>query len=185
MDLLRRAQSGDMEAFAELFEPLRGRVFAAVVQLVGANDAEDVVMQTYLKAWQGIPRYNGRAALGTWLFRIARNCALDHLRREKVRYAESLDADEREPGQRPVEDVDTKTPADELMTAESVSAVQAAIERLPPVHREVIVLRYVEDLKYAEIGAALGISLGTVMSRLFHGHAKLRKILQNEYKDGK
>ena len=178
--LLQQAKSGDMDAFAQLFEPLRGKVHAGVFRLVGPDAVEDVVMDTFLKAWQGLPRYNGLSSMSTWLFRIARNCALDHLRREKVRRAISLDDDQGDTGARPVEDVDMETPADVLVRAEAVRSVRDAVDLLSPAHKSVIELRYMDDLSYAEISAVLGISIGTVMSRLFHGHAKLRKLLQHE-----
>lgn len=176
--LLHRAKSGDMDAFSQLFEPLRGRVYAGLVRLVGRDAAEDVVMDTFLKAWQGLPQYNGMSSLSTWLFRIARNCGLDHLRREKIRNMSSLDQDPYGFGVRQIEDDKVAMPLDVLARSETVQSVREAIALLPPAHRSVIELRYLDDLRYAEISAVLGISIGTVMSRLFHGHAKLRKLLQ-------
>jgi len=77
---LERARKGDVEAFAEVFEALRPLVFSVANRLVGPNDAEDVVMETYLKAWQGLPRFRGKSSLKTWLYRISRNCSLDFIR---------------------------------------------------------------------------------------------------------
>lgn len=167
-----------MAAYAELFEPLRGRIYSVAVRLAGQDAAEDIVMDTFLKAWQGLPEYNGRAALGTWLCRIAHNCALDHLRRAKVRKAQSLDDPDGSLSMAQVRDPRGATPSEEMQRAEESASVQAAIARLPDAHRQVILLRYVDDLRYAEIAAALGISIGTVMSRLFHARAKLRGLLR-------
>lgn len=175
--LLQQAKSGDMDAFAQLFEPLRGKVHGAVIRLVGPDHVEDVVMDTFLKAWQGLPRYSGFSSLSTWLFRIARNCALDHIRREKVRRTDSLDDEAYRSGGRQVEDTHMENPAELLIRSEAVQSVREAVALLPVSHRDVIELRYVDELSYAEISSVLGISIGTVMSRLFHGHAKLRKLL--------
>jgi RNA polymerase sigma-70 factor (ECF subfamily) len=82
---LAAAGKGDMEAFAALFEELRPMVYEVACRLVGPSDADDVVMETYLKAWRAIPRFNRRAALKTWLYRVTYNCALDFLRSRQRR----------------------------------------------------------------------------------------------------
>ena len=175
--LLNRAREGDMEAFAELFEPLRGTIHAVALRVAGTDDAEDVVMDTFLKAWQGLPGYDGRASLTTWLCRIARNRALDLRRRAAVRRAESLDAAPAPEHDARLVDVRAPTPAELADRAELSTDIEAAMARLPEAHRQVLLLRHVDGLRYAEIAAALGLSIGTVMSRLFYGRARLRRLL--------
>jgi RNA polymerase sigma-70 factor (ECF subfamily) len=176
---LRAAQRGDMEAFADLFEPIRPKVFAVACRLVGADEAEDIVMDTFLKAWQALPSFKGRAALGTWVCRIARNKAMDCLRSARVRHTELM----------PTEDVGTRRDASEqsedlppvAMIRDEVRAnVFRAVEQLSAAHKQVILLRYVDDLSYAEIASATGVGIGTVMSRLFHAKRRLRGIMEEE-----
>ncbi len=167
-----------MEAFAELFEPLRAKIHAVALRVAGADNAGDVVMDTFLKAWQALPSYDGRASLATWLCRIARNRALDLLRRAAVRRAESLDAAPAPEHDPRFADRRAPTPAELAERAELAADIEAAMAQLPEPHRQALLLRHVDGLRYAEIAAALGISIGTVMSRLFYGRARLRALLR-------
>jgi len=181
VELIRQAQRGDMDAFARLFEPLRPVVFAVACRLVGPDDAEDVTMDAFLKAWQAMPGFGRRSSIKTWLYRIARNCALDRLRaidrrRERSRPASDAGAgflenlpDERQPG-----------PDGIAVAEETVAQVRAALAKLPREHRVAMELRFMDGLSYAEIAAATGVSIGTVMSRLFNGKRKMHGILAAE-----
>ena len=183
--LLQRAQQGDIDAFTELFEPLRRRVYAVAVRLVGLSDAEDVVMDTYLKAWQGIPEFRGRG-LKSWLLRIARNASLDRIRYHARRPTVSLDTTVGEEGDagrggpsRDVEDDSVDNPVEALLRRETISTVRAALVKLPELYRVSLLLRYADGLSYSEISVATGVSLGTVMSRLHNGKRRLGKLLKS------
>ena len=82
-DLIQQAAKGDMDAFANAFESLRPGLTVAASRIVGPDDAQDVVMETYLKAWKALPNFNQRSSLKTWLYRIVRNCAIDYTRKRK------------------------------------------------------------------------------------------------------
>jgi RNA polymerase sigma-70 factor (ECF subfamily) len=179
--LVQRAQKGDVDAFASAFEDLRPVVLAVARGLVGPDDADDVVMETYLKAWQAIPRFNRRAALKTWLYRITYNCSLDFLRaraRRKERFLSQAGDEDLPPPDVP----DTTNPRpDEVAAAgDRAARVRHAVGLLPPDQRTTIQLRYTHDLSYAEIAAATGVSIGTVMSRLFNAKGKLRRLIEQE-----
>jgi len=175
--LLRKARAGDVEAFVQLFEPLRPTVHMVARTLVGEPDAEDVVMETYLKAWTHLPGYRGGASLKTWLLRIARNAALDVLRRRASRPTSSLSGESTdEPVVLDVEDPTAVTPAEQLEVRDSVAMLRKALARLDPPHRQVLLMRYEDGLSYGEIAAASGLAIGTVMSRLFNAKRKLRAI---------
>ncbi len=177
--LLDQAKSGDIEAFTRLFEPLRGNVFAIACRLIGAQDAEDVVMDTYLKAWKALPGFRGGASLKTWLAHIARNACLDRIRRVQTARAESMSpADPAEPA-RELSDPTLSTPDETVRSREIARLVRTALARLDEAHRTALQLRYVDDLSYAEIAAATGVRIGTVMSRLFNGKRKLRMIVDS------
>jgi RNA polymerase sigma-70 factor (ECF subfamily) len=175
---LAKAQQGDAEAFARAFEALRPSVFAVACRLAGPDDAEDVVMETYLRAWQALPSFEGRASLKSWLYRIAFNCATD-LRRRQQRSPE-VHPEPAEDGQELVErvaDPGAVQPGESLEADESRQQVGRALRLLPAEHRVALELRYAEGLSYAEIAAATGIGIGTVMSRLFNAKRKLKKAL--------
>jgi len=177
--LLKRAQQGDMEAFAELFEPLRPAVQRTACRLVAPDDVDDVVMEVFLKAWQSIPRFRGGSALSTWLYRIAHNCAMDVRRRQQRRRESTLSEMVEEDQPLPDMPDDRQPTADKVLAdAELAGKVRQGVERLPFEYRTTLQLRFADGLSYAEIAAATGVSIGTVMSRLFYGKRKLRKALE-------
>lgn len=170
-----------MSAFTELFEPLRPGLFRVALRLVGPDEAEDVVMETYLKAWQSLPKFREGSKLKTWLYRIAYNSSIDVIRQRGRRKETSIS--QHEDGEAAVRDIpDTNQPGpDELVEKnELVATVRTALERLPEPHRVALQLRYTDGLSYLEIAAATNVSMGTVMSRLFNGKRKLRQILEAE-----
>jgi RNA polymerase sigma-70 factor (ECF subfamily) len=182
--LLSRAQQGDVEAFARLFENLRPAVLAVARRVAGMDDAEDVVMETYLKAWQALPRFRSRSSLKTWLYRIAYNCSLDFVRSRQRRKEVALSGDDSE--QTVLErtpDEKQPTPDETIAGGELAEMVRGAMGQLPQEHRVALQLRFCDDLSYAEIAAATGVSIGTVMSRLFYAKRKLRKIIDDADND--
>ena len=179
--LLDRARNGDQEAFAAVFEEFRPLLHRIAFRLVGADECDDVVMDTYLKVWRAVPRFRGSGGVKTWLCRATRNCALDHLRRRQ-----------REQGRMAMEDGEEDTPlidrvADgrtpepdrkaDLNDLKDVLAV--ALKQLGEEHRTTLILRDVDGLSYREVAAATGVSMGTVMSRLFYARRQVRKILRS------
>ena len=178
-ELVKRAQRGDMEAFATVFEGLRPDVFRVACRLVGVDDAKDIVMDAFLKAWQAIPRFAARSSLRTWLYRITYNCAVDYLRGRQHRGEEPLSESGVETDQIPdLQDTSSRRPDEILSGMELAEKMAAALVRLPIEHRATLELRYSDGLSYTEIASATGVSIGTVMSRLFNGKRKLRKILE-------
>lgn len=177
--LLNEAREGDAQAFAEAFESLRASVFGVASRLVGPDDAEDVVMETYLRAWQALPAFEGRSTLKSWLYRIACNCATD-LRRRRRRSPEVQLAptDDGRDALASVADELAVPPHAGLDAAEDRRIVREALRRLTNEHRVTLELRYGEDLSYAEIAAATGVGIGTVMSRLFNAKRRLRQVLE-------
>ena len=175
---IRRAKNGDMQAFAEVFESLRPTVSAVAYRLVGGNDADDVVMETYLKAWKALPSYNERSALKTWLYRITYNTAMDLLRsrgrwQSKVVSESALE----NRSLNDLVDENQATPACELAKSEISALVRNALSLLDKEHRTIILLRFADGLSYKEIAAAAGINMGTVMSRIFNGKKKLLRLV--------
>lgn len=177
IDLISAAFEGGVEEFAILFESFRPMLTAVASRLVGPHAGDDVVMETYLKAWRALRTFKGRSSLSTWLCRIVHNCALDFRRAEQRRSGRLVpDTDGVSPLER-IEDPSSRSPQRQLEVRELGDLLKDAMAQLSEVHRTTIVLREVDGLSYGEIAAATGASIGTVMSRLFHARRMLRRIL--------
>ena len=174
-----RARQGDVNAFAEVFEAARPVVFAVVCRVVGPSEAEDVVMDTYLKAWKAMPGFDARSSPRTWLCRIAHNCAVDFLRKRRPLPASGEAGDgaaDREVEERA--DPGQRTPPEILASLETDALIQDALNRVSPEHRTTLLLRFSDGLSYSEIAKATGVSIGTVMSRIFNGRRKLMRLIK-------
>ncbi len=181
-ELLEKAREGDFEAFAQLTEPYRGNACEFLSRLVGEGLAEDVFMKATLNAWRALKSFSGKSSYKTWLFSIARYAALDELRKGKSRNEVSTDDEESAVAISRLEDPTTPTPSKTLENEERSRILEKALEQLPETHRSVLVLYYYQDFQYAEIAETLGLSIGTVMSRLHHAKKKLEQVL-TQYKE--
>lgn len=169
---LRRAQAGDTEAFAALFEALRPMVTAIALRMLGPADAEDAVMAVFLKVWRALPSFQAHAALQTWVYRIAWNHCRDALRSRRRRPEQPLP--ETEDGRTlEIPDARAQSPLALAMALDDREALDRCLAQLSDEHRVALLLRYADGMSYAEIAAATGVAIGTVMSRLFHGRRKL------------
>lgn len=170
-DLVARVAAGDRAALADLYARHQRPLFRYLCQLTGDPGlAEEVLQDTLAAAWQGAGAFERRASVRTWLFGIARRRAHDALRRRRLPAApeEALDAvADPEPG-----------PEARALRRSDLDALGAAIARLPAIHREVLVLNFVDGLRYEEIAAVVGVPVGTVRSRLNHAKRGLRALMQ-------
>lgn len=181
--LLEKARQGDFQAFADLTEPYRGSACEFLAKLAGEDAAEDVFMTAVLNAWKALGTFNGKSSYRTWLFSIARYAALDHLRKVKSRNEVSADDEESGPSLASIGDEHAPGPAEGMEREERSRILEAGLQQLPEHHRTPLILYYYQNFQYAEIAATLGISIGTVMSRLHHAKAKLGKILESRKQD--
>jgi RNA polymerase sigma-70 factor, ECF subfamily len=177
--LVARALGGESKAFEDLYERHRQTVFRVAFGMTrNAEDAMDVVQETFLKAHRSLARFERRASVVTWLCQIAVHQAIDLSRRRKVRQAESLDerlvADENTSGTSSTSEVAPPARASER---ELQAALDKALAKLSEKHRTVFVLYTVKGLSYREIADTVGISVGTVMSRLFYARKNLQAML--------
>lgn len=170
-DILERAQAGDREAIGTLLEPEMGRVFATCRRMVsGREDAEELAQEALIRVIRGLPKFDGRSALSTWITRVTINTCLSWLRTRARRAGKTpvhLEHPDREPGNPP-------EPAGVQQGDPRALRVQEALTRLKPEHRAVLVLRDVRDLDYDSIAEALDLAVGTVKSRIFRARAALR-----------
>ena len=172
-DCVDRAQRGDAAAFAALMRRYQERIYRFLVRMTRSqDDAREMTQETFLNAWQALPRWRPNARLSTWLFRIARNEALDGLRHAQRLEFVPIDALTAE--QLPAQ---STTPESALQARQSVAALERALARLPVAQREILLLRDIEDLSYEDIAEVLDIRLGTVKSRIARARAGLLRLL--------
>jgi RNA polymerase sigma-70 factor (ECF subfamily) len=165
------ARRGDADAFRELYRAYRDPVWTLVVSLVGdSTQAQDVMQNVFFKAFRGLGGFRFQAGLFTWIYRIAHNECLNHLRRREIPYI-PLEAIV---GSREEIESDRASDREERRKA----ALREAVKRLPFKMREVVVLKYVEDLSYMEMSRILACPPGTVASRLNRALAELETLLR-------
>lgn len=177
-DAVARARAGDREAFRELVERHSHRVFQLAYRLTGnEEDAEDVVQDTFLRAYRGLSRFEERAQFLTWLYRIASNCAMDLARRRPLR-ADRVDVlDESRPVASGEAGDSIPDPERRALASETGRRVAAALTRLSPMERTAFVLRHFEGRPIAEIAQTLQVRAGAAKNCVFRAVSKLRREL--------
>ena len=176
--LLRRAQSGDPEAFGQLMEPLEQLVWRVCWHYTGNREAaEDCGQEAMIRIWRNLANYRGECALESWVYRIAANCCMDWLRKKKRDKSVSMEPMQ-EQGFDPA---DTSPGTEEQVVAKDErQRLREAIARLPDDQREALILTQLEKIPYEEVAQSLGISEGTVKSRVNRAKARLKEILSEE-----
>ena len=162
-----RARAGDTAAFAALVRRHQDRVFGFILRMLDARDeAMELTQDVFVKAWQALPGWRPEARFSTWLLQIARNAALDQLRRRRVvqfaRLDDGMDVADTAPG-----------PEARYASRQRQALLDHALQQIAAEHREILLLREIEDLSYGELAAVLGIAEGTVTSRLARARAAL------------
>ncbi len=169
-DLICRAARGDAEAFRQLVEAYQTPAYRLAARMCGPDSAEDVTQEAFLAAWRALPEFRGDCRFSTWLYRLVSNAAIDCLRREK-KHRDTGDVDDLElPDGGP-------SPQEQAERSDTRDAVRRALDRLSPEHRQVLLLRFMQELDYGEIARALNVSEGTVKSRINRAKSKLREVL--------
>ena len=174
-----RAREGDQDAFGLLVERHSLRLFRLVYRMTGnEQDAEDVVQETFLRAYKQLTRFESRAGFGTWLHRIAANCSLDLLRKRK-RQDEKVEAVELD-SEDPLLTLSSQAPApdDQVFHLEVRQKVEAVMEQLTAMERAAFVLRHFEGKSIEEIGSALGTGPSATKQSIFRAVQKLRRALE-------
>jgi RNA polymerase sigma-70 factor, ECF subfamily len=173
--LIAECLGGRREAFSELVTRYQARLYNAALRLVdNSEDAADVVQDSFLNAFQSLHTFKGDAELFTWLYRIAFNTAVS-LRRKR-RAVLSLNGSG-ENGIDPYDPSEYVRPGSVLERSEDEAQLQSALTRLSSEHREVLLLKDIEGLKYEDIAEALAVPIGTIRSRLHRARLELRNLL--------
>ena len=174
--LIAECLGGRREAFGDLVTRYQARLYNAALRLVQSpDDAADVVQDAFLSAYQALHTFKGDAEFFTWLYRIAFNTAIS-LKRKK-RPAVSLEAHNGETGIDPDDPSEYVKPGAALERSEDERRLAEAIARLSPEHREVLLMKDIEELKYEDIADLLNVPIGTIRSRLHRARLELRDLL--------
>ncbi len=189
-ELVKKAQSGDFEAFASLVSSQQGRIYNLALKMTGnRSDAEDVVQDTMLKAIDKIDQFRGEASFGTWLYSIALNETRTHLAGWKRTDLKTIE--EYLPG----EDMhsnstksgpslfDWQDPHQLLEQDELRKIIDDGIEQLPVEYREAFLLRYIEELSIKEVAQLIGESIAATKSRVLRARLALRDYLSHIFED--
>ena len=177
--ILEKCRAGDYAAFNQIVSYYNNRAYYYALSILhNHHDAMDIAQESFVKAFRAIATFDNSKPFLPWLLRIIRNQCFNELKKKKRR-AES-------PG--PKNDyivlekisAKTKTPYEIVVANELKDTIQKAIKKLPEAQREVVFLFHFQELTYEEIAEVMGIPVGTVMSRLFHGRKKLAELLREK-----
>jgi RNA polymerase sigma-70 factor (ECF subfamily) len=179
-------QAGDPEEFSRLVDTYSNNIYRLAIKMLNQQqDAEDVLQETFIKAYRGIKSFDGRSKLSTWLFRIATNEALMAIRRkhpEFVSIDEPIDTEEGE--QEPLQIIDwCCLPEEELLSEESRERLDEAVQKLPEKLKVVFLLRDINDLSTHETAEVLGLTDTAVKTRLSRARLRLREELSTYFAD--
>ncbi len=177
--IIKKAAAGSADAFEQLLLKYQTPIYNLCLRMTGnPEDAADMTQEAFLKAWRSLSSFQFESSFSTWLYRLTTNTCLDYLRSLKRRPQCSLTVEDDE-GEEQVLDVtdEAPTPEEALLSAEERSQLVHALSQLEASQRQIITLRVVNDLSYAEIAEILDVKEGTVKSRLARARDNLRKKL--------
>ena len=176
-----KSADGDEKAFETLVRKYERLVSTCVYSIAGnAEDVLDISQEVFLKVYKSIGTFKGDSEFSTWLYRIAKNTALDFVRKRKQNTI-SIDSsgEENEGFDLPDESV-ASSPEKKALQNEKISLLRDSLNKLSDEHREIIILRDLNDYSYEDVAKALNLEVGTVKSRIFRAREQLRKILLKE-----
>jgi RNA polymerase sigma-70 factor (ECF subfamily) len=176
--LARGLQRRDPDLLDRLIEQYQFRLFRYLLHLTANRErAEDFFQETWLRVLERGHQYDGKWKFEAWLFAIARNLVLDWHRRKKPQSIDSLAGSE-EDATFDVKDEHSQSPLEQVLQAEQKSGVQQSLEKVPAIYREVLVLRFQEEMQLDEIAGVTGAPISTVKSRLYRGLDALKTTMQ-------
>ena len=178
--LIADCLQGQTAAFGELVRRYQDRLYHCVYRLVdNAEDAQDIIQEAFLNAFQSLDRFKGDSQFFTWLYRIAFNAAISLKRKQRA--AVALKTSRAEVGvNEPLDASESNRPEYALEKAEQERRIQQALNRLSPEHRTVLILKDMEGQKYETMAEILQVPIGTIRSRLHRARMELRELLQRD-----
>lgn len=180
----RAIKSNDQKAYAELMKRYRKSVFHLVLKMVrNADEAEDLTIEAFAKAFKGLHKFNPEFTFSTWLFRIATNNCIDHIRKKRI-LTTSIDnpMKDSDGDEMSIDIKDTAlNPEDQNIRAQKIELMRTIVTRLPSKYQVLIKMRYFQELSYEEIADSLDFPLGTVKAQLH----RAKELLFDMVKDRK
>jgi len=179
---VRRVQEGDVSAFDQLILKYRERLFSIIYNMTSnREDAADLTQEAFIKAFRSINRFKAKASFFTWLYRIAVNATLTHLKKNRMRRFFSFENINEEVGHSDIVEILAERTNSEksALLHELQEKLNEALHKLSPKHRAVVVLFEIEGLSHHEISEVVGCSVGTVRSRLHYAKQQLQAYLQD------
>jgi RNA polymerase sigma-70 factor (ECF subfamily) len=179
IELVQEVRNGRRQAFTELMRRYQERVYWVARRIVGSHDdADDIVQETFVKAYLALGEFRGDSSFFTWIYRIAVNLSLNALRKRQV--LNYLHESELLSRILPSPD----DPGKDLENSEIESALHRAVATLPEKQKAVFVMRYFDEMTYEEIGRVLKTSVGGLKANYFHALRKVREYMRHEIQDG-
>ena len=171
--LIDRCQNGDHGAFRILVEQHMRQVYDLAYSFVQSHDdADDLAQEAFVKAYRSLPAFRGEAGIGTWLYRIVTNLALDRLRQRQRSANRTVPFDEQVDGE-------VSEGSDPVMNADLRLHIERALYQLPTLQRAVVILRHMDGLSTRQVSGILQCSEGTVKTHLHRGLKKMQKLLEH------
>lgn len=180
--LVEQAISGEQQAFAKLLNKYKDAIYFMTLKMVNnQNDAEDLTLEAFGKAFRNLHQYSTEYAFSTWLFKIASNNCVDFLRKKKGIYV-PLDAKMKN-GQEPQESsmkfkTNAPDPEEKMIRKQTAIILRTVVRKLKPRYRTLVELRYFKEYSYEEIAKELELPLGTVKAQLFRAREKLYDLIE-------
>ncbi len=180
--VLRAVEAGDQQAYAELMERYRDSIYFMLLKMVNnRDDAEDLTIEAFGKAFNRLGQYTPNYAFSTWLFKIASNNCIDFIRKKKKNVLSIDNKFESDEGDSMTIDLKSHMldPEEKIIKKQKIKLMRDVVEKLKPRYRELIELRYFKEYSYEEIAEQLDIPLGTVKAQLFRAREFLYNIMKN------
>jgi RNA polymerase sigma-70 factor (ECF subfamily) len=181
MVLVNKAVAGDQRAYAELLGRYRDAIYFMLLKMVNnQDDAEDLTIEAFGKAFKNIQQYTPNFAFSTWLFKIATNNCIDFIRKRRGGPTISIDQTNMDREETPIHiQADELDPEENMINQQKIRLMREVVQRLKPRYRKLVEMRYFDELSYEEIAESLELPIGTVKAQLFRARELLFNILKS------
>ncbi len=179
--LVERATNGDQKAYADLLGRYRDAIYFMLLKMVNnPDDADDLTIEAFGKAFKNLHQYTPNYAFSTWLFKIATNNCIDHIRKRRGGQTISIDQAKEGHDEVPIHiQTNDPDPEESMISDQKVRLMREVVSKLKPRYRKLIEMRYFDELSYEEIAEELELPIGTVKAQLFRARELLYNILKS------